>query len=122
MILIGNICKPDAGLKKPAIIGEEDRPFSLDQAESGNCGNSSIQDIPTLMKLNEQKHSHRVDDFKNIVGGILLGVCLLIIVAFAIGDAIFKLNSAIFSGAFEFAKTIATAVIGYLFAANSKDK
>lgn len=89
MILIGNICKPDAGLKKPAIIGEEDRPFSLDQAESGNCGNSSIQDIPTLMKLNEQKHSHRVDDFKNIVGGILLGVCLLIIVAFAIGDAIF---------------------------------
>ena len=122
MILIVNICKPDAGLKKPAIIGEEDRPFSLDQAESGNCGNSSIQDIPTLMKLNEQKHSHRVDDFKNIVGGILLGVCLLIIVAFAIGDAIFTLNSALFSGAFEFAKTIATAVIGYLFAANSKDK
>lgn len=122
MIHIGSTYKSDSGLKKPTISGEEDRPFPSRQTGNSDAGAPVPQDVPTLMKLNEQKHSHQVDTYKNIVGGILLTVCILIIVSFAIGDAIFEIDSTLFSGAFEFAKTIATAVIGYLFATNTKEK
>lgn len=122
MIHIRDTCRSDAELKKPEIIGEEDRPFAPNQVESGHCGMSTTQDIPTLMKLNEQKHSHEVDNFKNYVGGVLLAVCILIVVVLAILDAILKIDSALFTGAFEFAKTIATAVIGYFFATTTKEK
>ena len=118
MIRIASTCLPDPKVEKPQITEEEDRPFPpiVDEKDSQR------QDVPTLMELNEQRHAHEVDNYKNIVGGVLLGVCMLIIVSFAISDAIFGIDSSLFTGAFEFAKTIATAVIGYLFATNAKDK
>lgn len=122
MIHIGNTYSHNIVYEKPEVTEEEDRPFPQDEPAISSNGASITQDVPALMKLSEQKHSHQVDNFKNIVGGILLGVCTLIIVGFSIADAVFKIDSALFAGAFEFAKTIATAVIGYLFAANAKDK
>ena len=122
MIPIASTCSDNVKTEKPQVMEEEDRPFPQKQSAGLNNGSSSAQDVPTLLKLNEQKHSHEVDNFKNIVGGILLGVCTLIIVSFAVVDAVFKIDSTLFSSAFEFAKTIATAVIGYLFAANAKEK
>lgn len=122
MIRIESICSPDTKAEKPLITEEEDRPFPISQGTNNNDGTLTTQDYPTLLKLNEQNHSHKVDNFKNIVGGVVLGVCIAIIVSFAIADAVFEIESSLFTGAFEFAKTIATAVIGYLFAANTKDK
>lgn len=109
-----------AGLKreKPLITEEEDRPLE----ETTEIKAGSLAERPTVRTIEEQEqtHKHKVEDYKNIVGGLLLAVCLAIIVGFSIADAKYQVESALFSNAFEFAKTIATAVIGYLFATNAK--
>lgn len=46
MIHIENICKSDAEFEKPLIVGEEDRPFTGVQIESGDYGASKVQDFP----------------------------------------------------------------------------
>lgn len=104
--------------RRPPITEAEDQPFE----DSAASAAPSKGDSPRLKTISEkeQEHKHRVEDYKNRVGGLLLIACFVMIVGFAIGDALFQIDSALFSGAFEFAKTIATAVIGYLFAANTK--
>lgn len=105
--------------QRPVITEEEDRPF---EEEVPSCqGLAQRGDVPTVTRIEEreQRHKHKVEDYKNIVGGIILGVCFMIIVGFALADAFWKIDSDLFAGAFEFAKTIATAVIGYLFASNT---
>lgn len=104
--------------KRPVITEEEDRPFE----EVPSCqGVAQRGDIPAIIRIKEreQRHKHKVEDYKNIVGGIILGVCFVIIVVFAWVDAFWKIDSDLFASAFEFSKTIATAVIGYLFASNT---
>lgn len=104
--------------ERPPITEEEDRPFDdAGSTRSGSCGDS-----PAISRIEEeeQKHKHKVEDYKNIVGGVLLAVCFLIIVCFSLIDMERHVESNLFTGAFEFAKTIATAVIGYLFATNVK--
>lgn len=102
--------------ERPIITETEDRPLDENFNGAENGGPPLIKRI----EEKEQEHKHKVEDYKNIVGGILLTVCFLIIIGFSAADAYFKIESVLFSGAFEFAKTIATAVIGYLFAANTK--
>lgn len=107
--------------ERPPITEGEDRPFDecCDASESFSNGDS-----PQIKTIEEKEldHKHKVEDYKNIVGGTLLIVCFLIIVCFALMDAQSEITSTLFTGAFEFAKTIATAVIGYLFATNIKTK
>nr|DAZ70691.1 MAG TPA: hypothetical protein [Caudoviricetes sp.] len=103
---------------KPEILGDEDLPFP--DVESSSDADSHAKAYQ--LKAAAQKHNHEVENYKNIVGGILLGVCFSVIVSFAVADAVLNIESSLFSGAFEFAKTIATAVIGYLFATNINPK
>ena len=104
-------CKVEQ-LQKPKIIEDVDRPFEETEV---------TKDKATLDKLKEkdQDHNHKVEDYKNIVGGILLAVCFLVIIGFSIAS-LFGIQSTLSSSAFEFTKTIATAVIGYLFGTNIK--
>lgn len=101
---------------RPIITEGEDRPFDEQEEENGD----SYQ-IKTIEEK-EQEHKHKVEDYKNTMGGIILVACFLLILVFSLLDAFCeqKLDSTLFSSAFEFAKTIATAVIGYLFATNVK--
>ena len=70
MIPIGNICEHDSLNQKPQITEEEDRPFPGAVSFSSD-GSPKIQDVPTVMQLNDQKHSHDVDNFKNKTGKCL---------------------------------------------------
>lgn len=110
-------CPPEAP-EKPIITGEIDLPFP-DLSVSAQDEDLANE---VELKAREQKHKHKVEDYKNVVGGILLAVCFLVIITFSLMDALIHIESTLFTGAFEFAKTIATAVIGYLFASNAKEK
>lgn len=88
MIPIGNICEHDSLNQKPQITEEEDRPFPGAVSFSSD-GSPKIQDVPTVMQLNDQKHSHDVDNFKNKTGKHILYVCLGAMALAAIADAIF---------------------------------
>ncbi len=103
--------------ERPPILEGEDRP--LDEVNEEKSGDSA-----KVIELKEQAHKHKVEDYKNIIGGIILSVCFVIIVGFSIADACSEngIDSTLFSSAFEFAKTIATAVIGYFFATNTTNK
>lgn len=110
-------CQPDIR-EKPEILCEEDLPFP--SKDSLLDEDSHAREI--RLKEEDQRHNHGVENYKNKVGGIVLAACFAVIVGFAIADAVFGVESSLFSGAFEFSKTIATAVIGYLFATNMKGK
>lgn len=104
--------------EKPKIEGDEDLPFP--DTPSTADGDSHAREVKLLE--DDQKHKHKTEDHKIIIACIVLGICFLIIIVFSIVDAFAEIASDLFSGAFEFAKTIATAVIGYLFAANTSSK
>ena len=110
---------PTSRRERPLITEEVDRP--LDD-KSDICGGGHHGDSPTVKTIEEkeQEHKHKVEVYKNVIGGILIAVCFGIIVIFSILDALCEIDSTLFAGAFEFAKTIATAIIGYLFATNAK--
>ena len=112
---MGNTCTPDTN-KKPEIVFEVDEPFPLDgsHAQSG-------KDVPSLIKLKDQEHSHAVEDLKNSVGKKLLYGCLIAIVIFALIDARYHVDSPMFTSAFEVAKIVATTVLGYLFGSKAKN-
>jgi len=78
-------------------------------------------DVDSL-KSEEQKHKHKIESEKLLISSVILVVCFLIIISFSVTNACYKIDSTLFTGAFEFAKTIATTLIGYLFAVNTKDK
>ena len=103
--------------ERPRILEGEDRP--LDEVNEEGSGDSA-----KVIELKEQAHKHKVEDYKNNVGGIILVVCFLIVIIFSAIDACSEkqIDSALFSSAFEFAKTIATAIIGYFFATNTANK
>ena len=88
--------------------------------------NAAQEDTPAVKTIEEkeQEHKHKIEEDKIRIGSNLLVVCFSIIAIFAMID--FSLEtpneSALFYSAFEFAKTIATALVGYLFATNTKDK
>lgn len=95
--------------ERPPITEGEDQPFVNDAATQ-------------TIKEREQQHNQHVEDFKNTLGSIILIACALIIVGFAIADAHFKIESSLFSGAFDFAKVIATTTIGYFFGSKTSSK
>ena len=111
---MGNTCTPDTN-KKPEIVLEIDEPFPPEALPS-----QAGEDVPTLIKLKDQEHNHAVEDLKNAVGKKLLYGCLIAIAGFAIIDAIFHVDSPLFTSAFEVAKLVATTVLGYLFGSNNK--
>ena len=119
MIPIGNICEHDSLNQKPQITEEEDRPFPGAVSFSSD-GSPKIQDVPSVMKLNDQKHSQDVDNFKNKTGKHILYVCLGAMALAAIADAIFHIESSIFTSAFEVTKVVSTTILGYLFGSKSK--
>lgn len=104
--------------ERPSIDEGEDRPLEESVSKEQKEDSPSVKTI----EEKEQEHKHKVEDYKNIIGGILLIACFLIIIIFSACDAALEIDSTLFSSAFEFAKTIATAVIGYLFAVNTKEK
>lgn len=109
---MGNICSPDAP-GKPEITAEVDIPFPESTP-------TIAKDIPNLIKLKNQEHIHGVENLKNIIGKKLLYGCLIAIAAFAVADAIWHIDSPMFTSAFEVAKIVATTVLGYLFGSKSK--
>ena len=111
---MGNICSPNTN-KKPEIISEIDAPFP-----PVNQPLQTSEDVPNLIKLKNQQHSHAVEDLKNTVGKKLLYGCLIAIAVFALIDAKFHVDSPMFTSAFEVAKSVATTVLGYLFGSKTK--
>lgn len=109
-----NTCSPDLK-EKPEILSEIDKPFPVECTSSGRT-----EDIPSLIKLKDQEHSHHVEDLKNAIGKKLLYGCLIAIVGFAVVDAIWHVDSPMFTSAFEVAKIVATTVLGYLFGSKVK--
>lgn len=105
--------------EKPEIVIEEDRPFCESTYEA-NGSKLSADNIPDLLKLNDQKHNHNVEDFKNSTGKHILYGCLLAVAAAAIADAIWHPNSSILNTAVELAKIVATTILGYFFGSKSK--
>lgn len=112
---MGNICSPDTQ-QKPEITSEIDAPFPPTTQRSQKIA----EDVPTLIKLKDQQHSHAVEDLKNAVGKKLLYGCLIAIAVFACIDAHFHIDSPMFTSAFEVAKIVATTVLGYLFGSKTK--
>lgn len=104
--------------ERPPIVEGEDRALEEPSHQTDNGDTPSVKTIAER----EMAHKHLVEDKKIIISAVLLAVCFAIIVVFAGFDAYCDIESALFTGAFDFAKTIATAVIGYLFATNSKDR
>lgn len=119
MILIGNTCVTDSQIGKPRIVEEEDRPFP-DVSTPASNGQSVPQDIPGIIQLNDQRHSHEVDNFKNTTGKHILYGCLIAMAIAATADAAFHLESSILTNAFEVAKIVATTILGYFFGSKAK--
>ena len=94
-------------IEKPVISSGIDLPFPPNSASP----EQPSEDIPTQIRLNDQKHTHAVEDFKNAIGKQLL---------FALLDACCNIESPMFTSAFEVAKIVATTVLGYLFGSKSK--
>lgn len=119
-----NSSLPDTGLSS---TGQKRERFPIEEEEAqltdDGCS-KSVEYAPPIKTIEEkeQAHKHEVENSKIKIAIGLLIICFVVIICFAIGDASCKIESSLFSGAFEFAKTIATAVIGYLFATNAKDK
>lgn len=103
-------------VEKPVINSGVDLPFP---PNSSSLEHPS-EDIPSQIRLNDQKHTHAVEDFKNAIGKQLLYGCLISIAVFALLDAYFKIESTLFTSAFEVAKIVATTVLGYLFGSKTK--
>lgn len=128
MIHIESTCLPEVGIPKPRGVGveserekpliesEEDLPFNI----SAQPGTAVPQDIPTLIKLKDQEHSHDVEDFKNVTGKHILYGCLFAMAVAALADSVWHIESAIFTSAFEVAKVVATTILGYLFGSKAK--
>ena len=118
MILIGNTCTHNTMVQKYEITEEEDRPFP----QANVLGEASVvaQDVPTLMRLNDQKHSHDIDNFKNTTGKHILYACLGAMALAATADAIFHIESPLLTSAFEVAKIVANIILGYFFGSKSK--
>ena len=95
-------------IEKPVISSGIDLPFPPNSAS------------PEQIRLNDQKHTHAVEDFKNAIGKQLLYGCLIAIAVFALLDACCNIESPMFTSAFEVAKIVATTVLGYLFGSKSK--
>lgn len=119
MIPITSTCHTNNVDKKPAITEEEDRPFPSNMESDTECSNGA-QDVPTLMQLNDQKHSHEVDNFKNKTRKHILYACLSVMALAATADAIFHIESDLVTNAFEVAKIVATTILGYFFGSRSK--
>ena len=100
---------------KPEITEEEDKPFQFCNAET-----LGAKDIPTQMKLNDQKHAHEVDNFKNSTGKRILYGCLFAILLIAIADSIWDIQSDIMESTFDVFKIVATTILGYFFGSKSK--
>lgn len=103
-------------IEKPVISSGIDLPFPPNSASP----EQPSEDIPTQIRLNDQKHTHAVEDFKNAIGKQLLYGCLIAIAMFALLDAHYNIESPMFTSAFEVAKIVATTVLGYLFGSKSK--
>ncbi len=99
---------------KPEITSSSDidLPFS-DSPSSG-------RDVYREIELRNMEHSHNVEDLKNAIGKKLLYGCLIAIAVFAVSDAVWHIDSPIFTSAFEVAKVVATTVLGYLFGSRNK--
>lgn len=115
MIPIPDICPSEKENQKPEILEEEDRPFP-----AGHAHAAPAQNIPDLIQLNDQKHSHAVDNFKNTTGKHILYGCLAVIVIAGIADAIWHIESPLFTSAFEVCKVMATTILGYFFGSKTK--
>lgn len=108
--------------ERTPIIEGEDRVIEEDPPVK--TAGHQREDEPTLSSLDAEDRNHRrkIETEKLIISSVILGVCFLIIISFAVANAYCKVDSTLFTGAFEFAKTIATTLIGYLFAVNTKEK
>lgn len=103
--------------EKPEIINEIDAPFPT----VGSLPDHKPQtDLDKTIKLTSLQHTHAVEDLKNAIGKKLLYSCLIVIVLFAGVDALFEIDSSMFTSAFEVAKIVATTVLGYLFGSREK--
>jgi len=80
----------------------------------------SAQSIPDLIRLNDQKHSHEVDNFKNTTGKHILYGCLMAMALAALADAIWHIDSPLLTSAFEVSKIVATTILGYFFGSKAK--
>lgn len=107
-----NTCPPDVQ-QKPEIVSEVDAPFAVQQSQHNG-------DVLTQIKLNDQKHTHAVEDLKNTVGKTLLYGCLIVIVLLAGVDAFCSIESPMFTSAFELLKIVSTTVLGYMFGSKTK--
>lgn len=119
-----NSCLPDV---EPSSTGQKRGRFPIGEEEVQLTDDDHPKDdeyAPPIKTIAEKElaHKHQIENSKIKIAIGLLAVCFAVIIGFAIGDATHEIESSLFSGAFEFAKTIATAAIGYLFAANAKDK
>lgn len=116
----GVAASPPPKRERSPIFEEEDR--ILDDSSTG----IAQKDEPVVKTIaeKEQAHKHKIEEDKIKIGSNLLIACFTIIFLFAIIDISCDSSdgSTLFSSAFEFAKTIATALVGYLFATNAKEK
>lgn len=102
--------------KRPLILEEEDQ--TLDSENNDEHVNHSPSD--NLIKINNQKHKHKVETAKLKTSQLILIVCFFLVIACIVADAYVNKQVSLLDNVCEFSKTIATATIGYLFANNMK--
>ena len=96
---------------KPIINTEEDRPFEI--------GSLATKD-QDLLKQIEQQHNHDVENFKNTASYRIILAGSAVIVAVSVVQACMNKDVSALNNLFEFAKTLVTISIGYLFADSKK--
>ena len=111
---MGNICSLNTP-EKPEIVSEIDQPFPATPQQS-----QSNKDVLTQIQLNDQKHTHAVEDLKNAVGKTLLYGCLIAVVVLAFVDAFTSIDSPMFTSVFELLKVVSTTVLGYMFGSKAR--
>ena len=94
----------------PNITEEVDRPFSYDR-----CSSNTDENLSKRLEVNRELHSMSIDNFKHILSQNLLKWCIIGTVVFAIGDAVFSIESQLYKSAYEMLKLVCMTALGYLF-------
>lgn len=119
MVPIPNTSIDERESRKPEILEKQDRPFPANDSRTAGTV-VSAQSVPELIKLNDQKPSHEVDNFKNTTGKHILYGCLAAMAVAAVADSIWHVDSPLLTSAFEVCKIVATTILGYFFGSKAK--
>lgn len=108
IVLEENIDSSTEKRKKPSIDSNVDKPFEQDY------------DVRSESEINEQKHGHAVEDFKNRVSSKIVFWGIIIIVGITIVEVFIAKNYDALEKTFEFVKTMVTMSLGFLLADSKK--